>query len=937
MNTTQIPGSRWWRFDFHNHTPASSDFHPAERDTLQARDWLLAYMRAGVDAVVVSDHNTAAWVTQLQEALAALVVEQPPEWRPLALFPGLEISANEGVHLLAIFGPGTPRQTLDGLLGKLTGWAAGKPNHEQQCEQSAVLVAKAIHDSGGLAVAAHADKPRGIFVAPGVTGRSLDSLLTVLDAIELHDPQGSVAQASLAHWRGRAVVAGSDSPHRTSNAGRRCTWVKMSRPELAGLRLALLDPELALLPAVPGVPAPPLGGAQWIRSLQIENLQLRRQEPLRLDFNPAYNAVIGGRGSGKSTVIECLRLALAREGEIGATDAGALEHNFANFKKVAAGRNLPGMMRPDSVLVAEVQTGPAADDKLRFEWRSDGKDSGRITVLRPEGAGWVDTGLSSSTQMRAAFPVRIFSQKQVLALARHPQALLGLIDETLGPAKLAWQQVFEAARARLRQARVQLRALRAESARKPALELEHHTVSRKALVFKNANFGPLLQGHQRATRQHRALDDFHRLLEQDVATLRRALNETVLLEQTALTDFESVTPADAAVVQSTLRLRDGLAKRRATVAAEVAEMETLLAAAKAALASGDWQAQAQVQLAAYASEMQRLQAEGIDSAQEAAVAVAAVDRLAQQLASVAQFEARIPAAESEVAQAEEALLTARLQLTAQREELLQRVFASDGSLKVTLRGAAHGEGAVGELRELLGLGDRDKWPAIWEPAEEPGEKPKGVLYDATQTDRATDVGHRLLAMRHGLEDGDRKVLDTTIPAKLEQRLKALPPERFDELAGWFPEDEVTLSYRPKPGAEHKPLTQASDGQRAAAMLSFLLAQGEQPLLLDQPEDDLDNALVSELVVRQIREGKQARQLIVVTHNPNIVVNGDAELVLRMQFERGSIQAPQVGGMHERQVRESICEVMEGGRPAFEQRYKRILEDLNNLGRGGAGT
>lgn len=574
---------------------------------------------------------------------------------------------------------------------------------------------------------------------------------------------------------------------------------------------------------------------------------------------------------------------------------------------------------------------------LRFEWRSDGKDSGRIKVLRPEGAGWVDTGLSSSNQMRAAFPVRIFSQKQVLALARHPQALLDLIDETLGPAKLAWQQAFEAARARLRQARVQLRALRAEGARKPALELEHHAASRKALVFKNANFGPLLQGHQRATRQQRALGDYHRLLEQDVATLRRALDETVLLEQTALTDFESVTPADAAVVEGTVRLREALAQRRATVAAQVTEMESLLTSAKATVARGDWQTQAQAQLAAYATEMQRLKAEGIDSAQEAAVAVAAVDRLAQQLASIAQFEARVPAAESEVAQAEGALLTARLQLTAQREELLQRVFASDGSLKVALRGAAHGEGAVGELRELLGLGDRDKWPAIWEPAEEPGEKPKGVLCDATQTDKATDVGHRLLAMRHGLEDGDRKVLDTTIPAKLEQRLKALPPERFDELAGWFPKDEVTLSYRPKPGAEHKPLTQASDGQRAAAMLSFLLAQGEQPLLLDQPEDDLDNALVSELVVRQIRDGKQARQLIVVTHNPNIVVNGDAELVLRMQFDGGRIQAPHVGGLQERQVRESICEVMEGGRPAFEKRFKRILQDLDKLERGGAGT
>lgn len=937
MNPMQIPGSRWWRFDFHNHTPASDDFHPAEKDTLTERDWLLAYVRAGVDAVVVCDHNTAAWVTPLQEALAALAAEQPLGWRPLVLFPGMEISANEGVHLLAIFAPGTPRQVLDGLLGKLSGWNVSKPNHERQCEQSAVLVARAIHDSGGLAVAAHADKPRGIFVASGVTARALDSLLPMLDAIELHDPQGTAAQAALSHWKGRAVIAGSDSPHRTTNAGQRCTWVKMSRPDLAGLKLALLDPELALLPAAPGAPAPPLGGAQWIRSLRIENLQLRRQEPLQLDFNPAYNAVIGGRGSGKSTVIECLRLALAREGEIVATDAGALEHNFANFKKVAAGRNLPGMMRTDSVLVADVQTGPEADDMLRFEWRSDGKDSGRVKVLRREGDAWVDTGLLNSDQMRTAFPVRIFSQKQVLALALHPQALLGLIDETLGPTKLVWQQAFEAARARLRQARVQLRTLRAEGARKPALELEHRTASRKALVFKNANFGPLLQGHQRATRQQRALGDFHRLLEQDVATMRRALDETVLLEQTALSDFESVTPADAAVVEGTVRLRGALAQRRASVAAQVTEMESLLSSAKATLASGDWQTQAQAQLAAYAAEMQRLKAEGIDSAQEAAVAVAAVDRLAQQLASIAQFEGRIPAAETEVAHAEVALLEARLQLTAQREALLQRVFASDGSLKVALRGAAHGDGTVGELRELLGLGDRDKWPAIWEPAEEPGGKPKGVLYDATQADKATDAGHRLLAMKHGLEDGDRKVLDTDIPARLQQRLKALAPERFDELAGWFPEDEVTLSYRPKPGADHKPLTQASDGQRAAAMLSFLLAQGEQPLLLDQPEDDLDNALVSELVVRQLREGKQSRQLIVVTHNPNIVVNGDAELVLRMQFDRGSIQAPHVGGLQERQVRESICEVMEGGRPAFEQRYKRILKDLDNLERGGAGT
>ncbi len=110
------------------------------------------------------------------------------------------------------------------------------------------------------------------------------------------------------------------------------------------------------------------------------------------------------------------------------------------------------------------------------------------------------------------------------------------------------------------------------------------------------------------------------------------------------------------------------------------------------------------------------------------------------------------------------------------------------------------------------------------------------------------------------------------------------------------------------------------------MLSFLLVHGSEPLLLDQPEDDLDNALVSELVVEQLRKNKIRRQLLVVTHNANIVVNADAELVLNMDFN-GQINLASSGGLQEVSVRKAICNVMEGGEIAFRQRYKRILEDL----------
>ena len=95
------------------------------------------------------------------------------------------------------------------------------------------------------------------------------------------------------------------------------------------------------------------------------------------------------------------------------------------------------------------------------------------------------------------------------------------------------------------------------------------------------------------------------------------------------------------------------------------------------------------------------------------------------------------------------------------------------------------------------------------------------------------------------------------------------------------------------------------------------------LVLDQPEDDLDNHLIYDLIVTQLREVKQHRQVIVVTHNSNIVVNGDAELVVALAACGGETQKECDGSLQEKPVRDTICEIMEGGREAFEQRYRRI--------------
>ncbi|MGO3798198.1 MAG: AAA family ATPase, partial [Vibrio casei] len=113
------------------------------------------------------------------------------------------------------------------------------------------------------------------------------------------------------------------------------------------------------------------------------------------------------------------------------------------------------------------------------------------------------------------------------------------------------------------------------------------------------------------------------------------------------------------------------------------------------------------------------------------------------------------------------------------------------------------------------------------------------------------------------------------------------------------------------------------GQRAAAMLAFLLAHSEKPLFIDQPEDDLDNSLIYDLIVSQIKATKSKRQIIMVTHNPNIVVNGDAEMVHALDFNNQCF-IKNKGSIQDSEMRETICRIMEGGTTAFNNRYKRLI-------------
>jgi predicted ATPase len=126
-------------------------------------------------------------------------------------------------------------------------------------------------------------------------------------------------------------------------------------------------------------------------------------------------------------------------------------------------------------------------------------------------------------------------------------------------------------------------------------------------------------------------------------------------------------------------------------------------------------------------------------------------------------------------------------------------------------------------------------------------------------------------------------------------------------------NKFTITYRGTELAHH------SLGQRASALILFVLGQRENDvIIIDQPEDDLDNQTIYEDVIKLIRNLKHRTQFIFATHNPNIPVLGDAEQIHACSYVDGKILI-QSGGLDDPARQKSIVEIMEGGKEAFERR------------------
>ena len=873
MNELQYPGARWWKFDFHTHTPKSMDFNDKK---MTPESWLKAFMEKKIDCVAITDHNSGGWIDILQEELKKIEDREPHWYHPLYLFPGVEISAHGNVHVLAIFGCNKNKSDIDNLLDAVN-YQGTKGDSNGVTTKSLTEVVDEIAERGGIPLPAHTDKTRGLFKE--LEGLTLQQILENenIDAMELCDSNYQKPQLYTDEKVQWTEIKGSDTHSCNDPTFGTFTWIKMDKPSIEGLKLALRDGDASVNRIMNENPndLP----EYFIKSLEVSKAKyIGRPEPLNCRFSPFLNTIIGGRGSGKSTLLEFMRLALQRDTDL----HKALKMESRKYFDVD--------MEEDGSLLIEDSKISLTYCKGKVQYRLNWSHNPDYPLLEEEKDGiWS----SCAGEIKSLFPVRIYSQKEIFELAKEPSALIEIIDEAPAVEAARLKTQNKNLVNRYKQIEGRQRELNNKISQENKLRGELNDQARQIEQIEKSGHKEVLQNYRERQKQLNELDS----LESKWKEMCDQLLET--LEKITPSDFyQELFSENKDILSDLKRTNDKWSSIHSKLKKLRKEAKSIITEWQAEKDVAPWMQDLESDIDRYEQSRSDLEQQGIDP-DKYHLLLTQQKSIQKELDLIDEYQSLQRTLESEKKEVFDQIRANRKALSKKRQEFLTSVLHDNQfvSIEVLPFGEEWDE-IENKIRYILQCPDR--FDRDFEGLKK--------IYEQGNGDKIKET---INAIRNGDREAEHRSFTT--------RLQALSPESIIDLNLWFPEDNLKITF----GPNQQPIKRGSPGEKAAALLAFILSYGDEPLLLDQPEDDLDNELIYDLIVRQLRETKTKRQVIVVTHNANIVVNGDAEMVLPLVVRNGQTYVQQPASIQEKEVREAICNILEGGEKAFEQRYKRI--------------
>jgi len=906
-----IHGAKWWKVDFHNHSPASTDFGKgdAAHMAITPENWLLMYMSAGIDCVAVTDHNSGAWIDILKGALEKMEISQPSGYRKLYLFPGVEISASGNIHILALFDPNAGTAEIQALLGAVKFPTQHVGTTDAVSPESVENIINEIHSAGAIAIPAHVDEASGLFSLTGFTltqAINTEGLLAI-EVIEKAKDKPEIYKQSKLQL---AEVIGTDS-HIAAQVGTNYTWVKMGEPSLDALKLALHDKEDGIIRKDDiSVDPNTISNRYFIKSLCVTSgFKAGNGTPLKTNFSPWLTSIIGGRGSGKSTIINYLRIVLARIDEM----PDDVQSEFDKFNQVGK-KNGTGMLRSDTTIEVEI----FKDGKLHLiKWNNS---SHTLQEWNSTAGNWGSA--TNVSNIKELFPIQIFSQKELYALTGNPSKLIELIDSQFD--KSSWSETKEVLTNKWIADRATRRQLNNAISEESNIRAQLGSVNNKIALYESSTYRDTLNKFNKLTATNKFFVDSSESVSKFISEIEELEQKVPSIEvPEIINDF---------VVADSLQFIQTMNAALAAAKTKLTEAIALVTPYKENLGEQlkglSWFQQFEEARQAYDSIAESIQELGAESYETLIQRRAGLN---DKLALVETQKAELGILNSNLVSLYNSIIEKEKELRVKRKEVIDRWKAIDDTnnpfLIIELQPMADTENANATFRELLRKSGGEFSNDIYGYNEDDGNS-WGIISRIISEEETTRWEKRKNELTEFLSatEADKKSLDLRLARHLDY-LKHNTPEDIDRLLVWVPEDKLVLKFK-KQGREED-IQAGSAGERTAGMLGLLLSLNDIPLIIDQPEDDLDTKLISNFVVEGFKKLKQKRQLVIVTHNPNLAVNANSDNVVHMDFVSGQVIKAGNNALQDKQIRNAVCEVMEGGRDALDKRYYRISKALKH--------
>lgn len=859
-------GLRFRKLDLHVHTPASKDDYG--KKSASESEIVDAAIASGMDGICVTDHNTAEWVDKVAEAAKG---------KPLVVFPGFEVSVTGGkegsVHIIGIFDPRRTSEELNDVLADMGLTAAKRGKTKELANGDPSLVIGAIARHGGLPVLAHADSSHGVMHDMKGQARIRVVRNEELAAAEVSSDKYRrfLDGTDPAYRRSLSTYEASDA-HTPKEIGSKFSYFKVQDLTVAGLRQCFYDHEVRIRLADQYQPV----SVPRILSVAISQ-GFFDGETVR--FHASLNTLVGGQGVGKSLLIEFIRFTLDQLSVIDLVSADTEE-------KLSERLGLGGHVD----VVVELPNGPTYEVSRLY----DG-DRNPLEVTN------LDTGEEIKGDISSLFPIMAYSQTEAIYISRDPHAQRRLIDRFIDAPKFE-RDIAKTQTELQKNGRKFTKVLGAKD-ELVSIEKEISTVDEEIRILEKSLKSPVFNEMKAADQQKAGFDvelGYHDELASEIEdfvdelsisqkppALSKPLKKIVLLKK------------GNDISRSSLKLlREGLAASRDKIKENRAAVEILLK---------QWSPTHEEVRSRYEALLEEV---GGDQKRLEIKRKKLLDRkgeLEKKAKTLRTRSARL-----------NKLLKSRNDLLNRLDEIRQAFFEargrqydeltalSEGKLQLDITQASDPEEFATALKEMA-TGTHIRKADLDRIASKVAPREFIDLFIRNETD--------LLATK-----GD--VTKQTVE-RLFAWLGALPAQE-DVLSlqhQYLPHDVPSIRFR-KEDDQYYPLSGLSTGQKCTALLIIALSTGQPPIIVDQPEEAIDIAFVYSDIVSKLRFGKEHRQFILTTHNPNIAVTADSDLLLVLKSTASRGRVVHTGAIEDDDVRAEAIQHLEGGEKPYLLRGKK---------------